>query len=159
MKAIWSIALLFLASIGSSSGVILSFEINSPKECGENIRVETQPSRSDKGLISVSVTFTPTAPESYRGRVKAFGKLAVKNGDETIAVSNLESTQKAGVFKFTFQLARDAFRSSELTLSSVLYEEDGLATVGGGERILLHLKGFQPDGPPKGEQGASANRR
>ena len=144
MKAVLSIALMFLASIGASSGVTLCFEVNTLKECGENIRVETQPSRSDKGLISVSVTFAPTAPEPYRGRVKALGKLVVKNGDETIAVSNLEWTQKAGVFKLTFQLARDAFRNSELTLSSVLYEEDGLATVGGGEEYRLHLKGFQP---------------
>jgi len=151
MKAIWSIPLLLLASIGVSSGVTLSFEVNSPKECGENIRVETQRSRNDKGLVSVSVTFTPSAPESYRGRVKAFGKLEVKNGDETIAVSNLESTQKAGVFNFRFQLAREAFRGSELTVSSVLYEEDGLAIVGGGEEYRLHLKGFQPVGTPKGE--------
>ena len=60
--------------------------------------------------------------------------------------------KKAGVFQFTFQLARDAFRSSVLTLSSVLYEADGLAVVGGGEKCRLHLKGFQPGGAPKGEQ-------
>lgn len=151
MKAIWSIALIGMASIGASSGVNLSFEVNTLKECGEHIRVETQPSRSDKGLISVSVTFAPTAPEPYRGRVKAFGKLVVKNGDEPIAVSNLESTHNAGVFTFGFQLAREAFRSSELILSSVLYEPDGLATVGGGERYRLHLKGFQPDEQTKAE--------
>ena len=160
MKPVLSIALIalmFLASIGAISGVTLSFEVNTLGECGENIRVETQPSRSDKGLISVSVTFAPTAPEPYRGRVKAFGKLVVKKGDETIAVSNLESTQKAGLFKFTFQLARDAFRNSELTLSSVLYEDNGLATVGGAEEYRLHLKGFQPSEQSKVEQAAPPN--
>jgi hypothetical protein len=151
VKAIFAIALFFLASIGASSGVILSFEVNSPRDCGENLRVETQPSRSDKGLVSVSVTFTPNVPGSYSGRVKAFGKLVVKHKNETIAVSNLEATQKAGVFTFAFQLARDAFRDSELILSSVLYEENGLATVGGGEKCRLRLKEFQPGDPPQAE--------
>ncbi len=99
MRAISWVALLCLASIGASSGVTLSFDVKSPKECGENLRVETQPSRSDKGLISVSVTFTPTAPDPYRDRVKAFARLVVKHGDETIAVSNLESTREAGAFQ------------------------------------------------------------
>jgi hypothetical protein len=127
------------------------------KECGENIRVNTQPSRSDKGLISVSVTFTPIAWEPQVGRVKAFGELLVKNGDETIAVSGLESTQKAGVFTFTFRLARDAFRNSELTLSSILYEGDGLAIVEGREDYRVHLKGFHVGEQPKGGQAAAPN--
>jgi hypothetical protein len=94
-----------------------------PWECGENIRVETQPSRSDKGLISVSVTFTPTAPEPSRGRVKAFGKFVVKNGDETIAVSNLESTQKAGVFRY------------------VCCQRERCEIFSGGGRVGLRLRG------------------
>jgi hypothetical protein len=145
MKAILLFAFLFLAYTGSNLGVTDSFKIDSPKECPENLRVETQPSRDHEGLVLVSVLFTPTAPELYRDRVKAFGELVVKNEDKTIAVSNLASTQKAGVFRFTFQLARDAFHHSELTLSSQLYEKDGRATIGGGEVYRLNLKGFQPD--------------
>lgn len=138
---------IFLAWTSSSLGVTISFEIDSPKECPKNLHLDVQPSRNHEGLISVSVRFTPTAPELYRDRVVAFGELTVKDGDKRIAISKLASTQKAGVFKFTFQLARNAFRDSELTLSSQLYEKDGIATVGGGEVYRLHLKEFQPEKP------------
>ncbi len=149
------IASIFLGYLSSSLGVTLSLEIGSPKECPENLRVETQTSHDHEGLISVSVSFRPTAPELYRNRVRALGELMVKSGDRIVVVSNLESTQKAGAFKFMFQLARDAFRDSEFTISSQLYEKDGTATVGGGEVYRLHLKGFQPGEQSHAEQSVA----
>jgi hypothetical protein len=144
MRPTLSFAWILLASINSVLGVTLSFDINSPEDCGQTVGVETRVSRSHKGLVAVSVTFTPTVPDSYQGRVKAFGELLLKSGEATLAVSKLESTQKNGVFTFTFELAPEAFRNSELTLTSQLYEKDGMATLGGGMICRLHLEGFQP---------------
>jgi hypothetical protein len=163
MKAIWPLALAFLASVTDGRGVTLFSDVHSPKDCGESVHVETNPSRREKGLVSVLVTFRPTVPDQYRGRVKAFGEFVVMSGGRTIAVSRLESAGKDGVFTFAFELARDAFPHSEFTVSSQLFE-NGMAVLGGGEVYRLHLEGFQPGAgaqstaepgaPPKGGPSA-----
>ena len=157
MKAILPLAFVFLASMNPSLGDTMLFDIHSPKECGESVRVETKASRRGEGLVSVSLIFKPTVPDLYRDRVKAFGVFVVKSGEETIAVSQLESAGKEGVFTFTFELARDAFRNSELTLSSQLFGKDGKPTLGGGEVYRLHLRGFQPGAQTTAEPGAPPN--
>ena len=106
--------------------------------------VKCVPARQSNGLMTVSVTFTPAAPEPYRDRIKAFGQLTVKLAGKAIAVSPLESEQKAGTFTMTCRLAREAFADSELMLSTQLYEQDGLPTVGGGVVYKIKLKGLRP---------------
>lgn len=144
MKAILLLAFVFLASVSPGFGLTSLFDIQSPKECGESVRVETKVSSRHKELIFVSVAFKPSVPESYRDRVKAFGEFVVKSGEKTIAISRMESAGKEGVFSFTFELARDAFHNSEFTLTSQLIEKDGMPTIGGGEIYRLHLGGFRP---------------
>ena len=155
MKTILLFAFSFLALTRSVLGVTLLLEIDSPAKCPENLRIETRLSRGNAGLVSVTVRCAPTAPESYRGRVKAFVELRVKSGDKTNAVANLESTQRRDVFEFSFRLGRDAFRDSELTITSVLYEKDGTATVGGGEVYRVRLNGFAAGEQPVAEPNAA----
>jgi hypothetical protein len=84
MRAILPLAFVFLVSVSPDVGAHMFAEIHSPKECGERVRVQTKPSSRHKELVSVSVTFKPTVPDLYRDRVKAFGELVVKSGEETL---------------------------------------------------------------------------
>ncbi len=144
MKRILIFLLSWLAC-GISTFALVEFrEINSPDQLPKGLRVESHPARDGEGLIDVTIRFVPEAPETYRGRVNAHGQLKVKLGKKTVTVASLKFVQDSEAFVFSFQLAREAFEKSELTLSTQLHEQDGHPTLGGGKFYHLRLNGFHP---------------
>ncbi len=141
--------LLVLVATGPVHGFTRILTLAFPGELPEGLRITVgDASPEDPDLLTVRSVFEPTAPPSYRGRIRASARLTVSHPEtgaillgSPVAVNEREG----GTVTATFRLARSAFEKTTLEWSTSLHEVDGLATVGGGVIYRIQLAGFRPD--------------
>ena len=122
-------------------------EISSPSQCPDGLTVK---SKATEGMIAFDVYVDAEAianNELYQGRIKAHAYLKIVGHDQGEVASLLVhgGTDKTATH-YQFRLAEAAAKNSELQIGVHLFEEDGIATLGGSVSLQVKLGGFLPSG-------------
>jgi hypothetical protein len=145
MKKLVALAACLFLSLSTSNALTTIQEIESPQDCPKNLRITVTEDSRNSDLLKMTVSFTPDEPTPYEGRVTASCALTAKDGEKTIAkVTPKMSQNKGNEWRCSFSLNRDSFANSELGVTSMLHEKNGMATVGGGVHYTIVLKDFAP---------------
>ncbi len=139
---------LSLLIASSAHGLTIIQQIGSPGGCPVNLTIKSRMDSKNDDFIVISVRFKPHEPDPYKGRVKAFCWLKLIHDGDTLMRSGLETRQDKGATACSFRIHKKALSESKLTVSSSLYERDGLQTVGGSVIYEVALNGWAIDAKP-----------
>jgi hypothetical protein len=142
-----SIPLALLVAVCSPSLAVLLVcpDIDSPKNCPEGLSITAQVKDS---MILFDLLVDPERigqpPGLYKGRVRSSLLLNIATGNQQVASVEVKATREATRDHYQFLIAPSAAKTSDLLLRTSLYEENGVATLGGGTMRRIHLAGFKP---------------
>jgi hypothetical protein len=124
---------------------ILFPDVDSPKLCPEGLTITAQVQDSMIVFdLLVDSERLGQPGELYKGRVRSTLCLNCAIGEQQVASVYVKGTKEAANEHYQFRIASSAVKDSDLLLTTVLYETNGLATVGGGTTRRIRLAGFEP---------------
>src|SRR5688572_28135882 len=139
-----TIALFIFVPCTLIRGLSMHMTIHSPKQCPQGLSIK---SKESDGMIAFDVDVDAeeiaNAGELYKGRVRASAFLNIATSEQQIAFVPLHGAAAGKRTRYQFRISPSAAKTSELQLGVHLYEKDGMATVGGGVSMQIHLAGFE----------------
>lgn len=132
-----------------ADAVTILMAIDEPKQCPKALNIKAKAVKG--GMVDFVVQMDAAAiadpGNHYNGRVREAAYLEIATPEQKIGSVNVKCQKQDGNSRYSFRLARIAAQASQLHIALNLFEEDGLAIVGGGVSMEIRLAGFVPAEP------------